>query len=284
MGTHGLCARVRVGTLAGGRRGRRVIAPFVFSSLLSFTGALGLGYFPPFLSFLSLPPLPPLASDPLVFFAFFSSFFSLSPLVGSGRLPTGAAYRSFRCFDRTVAGAGGVFFVLLASSSPPNSSGPRPHLCLPLQVPLPLEGRTWPATFGSLLVRRPHRSGSDAARTDGSDAARTDGSDAAPTECLRVRFSACLCRSHFRSRRRDVGPAAFGPSHGRHGAQRPPCQSFQIQFDAVGAAVKYAAPAEHLHRLGAALRATARSGCPAGASASKFRAVMIVSAQNWVSS
>ncbi len=31
MGTHGLCARVRVGTLAGGRRGRRVIAPFVVS-------------------------------------------------------------------------------------------------------------------------------------------------------------------------------------------------------------------------------------------------------------
>ena len=31
MGTHGLCARVRVGTLAGGRPGRRVIAPFVVS-------------------------------------------------------------------------------------------------------------------------------------------------------------------------------------------------------------------------------------------------------------
>ena len=31
MGTHGLCARVRVGTPAGGRRGRRVIAPFVVS-------------------------------------------------------------------------------------------------------------------------------------------------------------------------------------------------------------------------------------------------------------
>ena len=31
MGMHGLCARVRVGTLAGGRRGRRVIAPFVVS-------------------------------------------------------------------------------------------------------------------------------------------------------------------------------------------------------------------------------------------------------------
>ncbi len=31
MGTHGLCARVRVGTLAGGRRRRSVIAPFVVS-------------------------------------------------------------------------------------------------------------------------------------------------------------------------------------------------------------------------------------------------------------
>jgi hypothetical protein len=31
MGTQGLCARMRVGTLAGGRRGRRVIAPFVVS-------------------------------------------------------------------------------------------------------------------------------------------------------------------------------------------------------------------------------------------------------------
>ncbi len=31
MGTHGLCARVRVGTLAGGRVGRRVVAPFVVS-------------------------------------------------------------------------------------------------------------------------------------------------------------------------------------------------------------------------------------------------------------
>ncbi len=31
MGKHGLCARVGVGTLAGGRRGRRVIAPFVVS-------------------------------------------------------------------------------------------------------------------------------------------------------------------------------------------------------------------------------------------------------------
>ncbi len=31
MGTDGLCARVRVGTPAGGRRGRRVIAPFVVS-------------------------------------------------------------------------------------------------------------------------------------------------------------------------------------------------------------------------------------------------------------
>ena len=31
MGTNGLCARVRVGTLAGGRGGRRVIAPFVVS-------------------------------------------------------------------------------------------------------------------------------------------------------------------------------------------------------------------------------------------------------------
>ena len=31
MGTHGLCARVRVGTLAGGRAGRCVVAPFVVS-------------------------------------------------------------------------------------------------------------------------------------------------------------------------------------------------------------------------------------------------------------
>ena len=241
MGTHGLCARVRVGTLAGGRRGRRVIAPFVVS--------IGL--------------LPALAGC-----SSFSSPLLLHPI----------------------------------------PSDPRPHLRLPLQVPLPLEGgvTVGPPPLGSLLgsdstpsaapssghpgdvflvttLRRlPHRR--QRCRPRSPYAPSTQTAAAVPPSVSTSSSSPGLCRSHFRARWCDGWPSSFGPSHGRHGAQRPPRQSFQIQFDAVRGAVKYAAPAEHLHRLGAALHATARSGCPAGASAGKFRAVMIVSAQNWVSS
>ena len=220
MGTQGLCARMRVGTLAGGRRGRRVIAPFVVS--------IGL-----------LPALVGCSS--------FSSTSSSPPnSVGStSSSPPAAA--------GPVTARGGV------TVGPPPSGpysydefGPQRH-----------PGRCFPPQFY---------------------AARTDGSDGGSTECPHVVFSTCLCRSLFRSRWCDGGPSSFGPSHRRHGAQRPPRQHFQIQFDAVRGAVKYAAPAKHLHRLGAALHAAARSGCPAGTSAGKFRAVMIVSAQNWVSS
>jgi len=122
-----------------------------------------------------------------------------------------------------------------------------------------------------------------------SPALRTDGSCAVPARYLHALRTdgSCTAAAHLRA----LGSAGgggdrlcfgcrgrhhhFGPARGRHGAQRPPRQSFQIQFDAARGAVEHAAPAEHLHRLGAALHAAAwsarRTTTPAAA---KLRAVI----------
>lgn len=229
----------------------------------------------------------------------------------AGRRPTGApGSRSFRCFGRAIAGAGGMFGVLVLAAEciergcgsvcgsfrlctsrcqcrrssnlhPLDSGGGGYRLCFGCR------GRYH--HFGSAYGR--HRTKRHLRRSFQieSPALRTDGSYAVPARRLHAlrTDSSCTAAAHLRA----LGSAGgggdrlcfgcrgrhhhFGPACGRHGAQRPPRQSFQIQFDAAGGAVEHAAPAEHLHRLGAALHAAAwsarRTTAPAAA---KLRAVI----------
>ena len=254
MGMHGLCARVRVGTLAGGQRGRRVIAPFVVSiGLLPALAGCS--------SFSSSPSSSDSASSAAVGIA--------GPVTGRGGVNVDPGSVSGPGED---TGPSGLLSGLFRSNSTPSaapSNTPRPPSAYTASAP--------PYTPSTQTAAAPPPPGTYAPSTQTAAMPSPPSTYAAPS-------SLGIAGPVAGRGAVNVDPAPSDPACGRHGAQRPPCQPFQIQFDAVRGAVKYAAPAEHLHRLGAALYATARSGCPAGASAGKFRAVMIVSAQNWVSS
>ncbi len=177
----------------------------------------------------------------------------------AGRRPTGApGSRAFHCFDRIVAGAGGVFVVLVFLAV-------AVIFFIPLFIPLFIPVR-FRRLLASILCRfSRHVPGFALAVSDGRGAA---------AKCIKrcrgpAGASLRLCTSRCKCRR-----SSFEPADGKRRAQRSPRQHFQIQFDAVRSVGKHAAPADHLYRLGSALHAAAWSGQRAAAPTGKFRAVI----------